>query len=102
MLRPNILMFGDSEWNASRTKEQQERLSAWLRAVEPGALAVVECGAGTAIPSVRRFSEHAAAMRRGTLIRINVREPEVASGGISLPLKALEALSAISEELQRR
>lgn len=101
LLRPNILMFGDWEWNASRSEEQQERLSAWLKAVEPGSLAVVECGAGTAIPSVRRFSEHAAAARRGTLIRINVREPEVPPGGIGLPLKALEALSALSEELER-
>ena len=101
LLRPNILMFGDWEWNASRSEEQHGRLSAWLQSVEPGSLAVVECGAGTAIPSVRRFSEHAAAARRGTLIRINVREPEVPSGGISLPLKALEALSAISEELER-
>jgi hypothetical protein len=35
------------------------------------------------------------------LIRINVREPEVPAGGISLPLRALEALSGISEELER-
>ena len=34
-------------------------------------------------------------------IRINVREPRVPSGGISLPLKALEALKGIAEELQR-
>jgi len=101
LLRPNILMFGDWGWDSSRTEAQQERLSAWLRAVEPGALAIVECGAGTAIPSVRRFSEHTAIARRGTLIRINVREPESSSEGISLPLKALEALSAISEELER-
>jgi NAD-dependent SIR2 family protein deacetylase len=102
LLRPNILMFGDWGWDASRTEAQEQRLSQWLEAVEPGTLAVVECGAGTAIPSVRRFCERAAALGRGTLIRINVREPEVPAGGISLPLRALEALSGIAEELKRR
>jgi NAD-dependent SIR2 family protein deacetylase len=101
LLRPNILMFGDWGWDASRTEAQQQRLTEWLKGVEPGTLAIVECGAGTAIPSVRYFSERAAAARRGTLIRINVREPEVPAGGISLPLRALEALSGISAELER-
>jgi len=100
LLRPNILMFGDGEWDDSRTREQEARLARWLEGVEPGSLAVVECGAGTAIPSVRRFCEHAAA-RWGTLLRVNVREPQVPAGGIGLPLRALEALSAIHEELER-
>ena len=99
LLRPNILMFGDGAWDAARTEEQEARLDAWLEAVEPGTLAVVECGAGTAIPSVRHFCE-SAARARGTLIRINVREPEVPRGGIGLPLKALEALRAIDTALQ--
>jgi hypothetical protein len=93
-------MFGDAEWDGSRTQEQEQRLIEWLAGVEPGTLAILECGAGTAIPSVRYFCERAAA-RGGTLIRINVREPQVPAGGISLPLRALEALSGISEELER-
>lgn len=101
LLRPNILMFGDGGWDASRTEDQAQRLSAWLDRVKPGALAVIECGAGTAIPSVRRFCEDAAAVRGGTLIRINVREPRVPRGGISLPLRALEALDGIAKELER-
>jgi NAD-dependent SIR2 family protein deacetylase len=101
LLRPNILMFGDGGWDSSRTEAQEQRLEAWLEAVEPGTLAVVECGAGTAIPSVRHFCERVAAVRKGTLIRINVREPQVPAGGISLPLKALEALRGIAEELER-
>jgi NAD-dependent SIR2 family protein deacetylase len=100
LVRPNVLMFGDGYWDDSRSQVQQGRLEQWLSQVEPGSLAVVECGAGTAIPSVRRFCEHAAA-RLGTLIRINVREPEVPRGAIGLPLRALEALSAIDAELRR-
>ena len=59
-------------------------------------------------PELRRAAEvlrsaqgERAAARGGTLIRINVREPQVPAGGLSLPLRALEALSGISEELER-
>jgi NAD-dependent SIR2 family protein deacetylase len=99
LLRPNILMFGDRGWDSTRTQAQEERLAAWLDGVAPGRLAVIECGAGTAIPSVRHFCGHVAANKRGTLIRINVREPEVAPGGIGLALGALEALRALAAEL---
>jgi NAD-dependent SIR2 family protein deacetylase len=101
LLRPNILMFGDWGWDGSRAGAQKQQLTRWLESVRPGKLVIVECGAGTAIPSVRRFCELTAADHGGTLIRINVREPQVPKGGISLPLKALEALKGISEELER-
>jgi len=101
LLRPNILMFGDWGWDESRASAQKQRLNRWLEAVRPGRLAIVECGAGTAIPSVRRFCEFTAADQGGTLIRLNVREPQVPPGGISLPLKALEALKGIAEDLER-
>lgn len=101
LLRPNILMFGDWSWDSTRSGEQRQRLTRWLETVRGGKLAIIECGAGTAIPSVRRFCEFTAADQRGTLIRINVREPQVPPGGINLPLKALEALKGISEELER-
>jgi NAD-dependent SIR2 family protein deacetylase len=97
LVRPNILMFGDGGWDASRTEEQEQRLVAWLETVTPGKLAVIECGAGTAIPSVRRFCEQAASAGRGTLIRINVREPQVPPPGIGLPMTALEGLRALAE-----
>jgi len=102
LLRPNILMFGDWGWDGSRARAQQQRLAQWLEAVRPGKLAIVECGAGTAIPSVRSFCEDTAADLGGTLIRINVREPQVPAGGLSLPLKALEALKGIAGELERK
>lgn len=99
LVRPNILMFGDGGWDSSLTEAQEQRLSEWLAAVRPGSLAVVECGAGTAIPSVRHFCERVTAASKGTLIRINVREPQVPAGGIGLPLRALEALRGIAAEL---
>lgn len=93
MLRPNILMFGDGGWDGSRAEAQEARLGAWLEERDGDTLAVVECGAGTAIPSVRSFCERARG--RGSLVRINVREPEVPEGGIGLAMGALDALRKI-------
>lgn len=102
LARPNILMFGDWEWDARRTEQQERALDAWLASVS-GPLVVVECGAGTAVPTVRGLSERVTRRLGGTLVRINVREADVPFGphgagnpsGISLPLGALEALRAL-------
>ena len=98
LLRPNILMFGDGWWDGARTDAQEARLMQWLGGLGDARVVVVECGAGTAIPSVRMFCERLA-RGRGTLVRINVREPEVPEGGIGLPMGALEALAKIEEAL---
>ncbi|MCS6978432.1 MAG: hypothetical protein NZM31_15690, partial [Gemmatales bacterium] len=55
--RPNVLMFGDWEWDERRTAEQEGRLERWLDEIRGRRLAVVEIGAGQAVPTVRRFSE---------------------------------------------
>ncbi len=97
MARPSILMFGDWGWDSSETDAQMSRYRDWLESGRAGRLAVIECGAGTAIPTVRWMSETLVAANRGTLIRINPREPEVPSGHLSVPMNALEALRAIEE-----
>jgi NAD-dependent SIR2 family protein deacetylase len=100
LARPNILMFGDADWNEARAFEQEGRLQDWWESLTGARLVVVECGAGTAIPTVRRFCESAAERLAGTLIRINVRELFVPDGQIGLPLGALPALRALDERLQ--
>jgi hypothetical protein len=60
---------------------------------------VIECGAGKAIPTVRRTSERAAARLDGTLVRINVREPDTPSGHVGLAMGALAALTLIESLL---
>jgi NAD-dependent SIR2 family protein deacetylase len=99
LARPNILMFYDWEWDSSETAKQQARLYAWLREVGSSPMVVVECGAGTAIPTVRRFCEEVADHPNRKLIRINLREPEVPDGHIGLATGALEGLRAINELL---
>jgi NAD-dependent SIR2 family protein deacetylase len=102
LARPNVLMFGDGTWDSSRTERQEEHLREWLAAAASGPAArivIVECGAGTGVPTVRRFGESMASRLRASLIRLNVREPTAPSGGISLPLAAREGLFEIDRRL---
>ncbi|WP_165227112.1 SIR2 family NAD-dependent protein deacylase [Aquisphaera insulae] len=99
LARPNILMFGDWGYDSSASAEQERALEAWLGTLAGVPLVAVECGAGTAIPTVRHTCEYVARRNSDTLIRINVREPEVPAGGISLAMGALEALRAIDQRL---
>lgn len=85
--RPNILMFGDYDWIALRTEQQEARLHAWLSTVER--LVVVEIGAGKAIPTVRLFSE----THGPRVIRINPRDFGIASNiGVGLATSGIEGL----------
>jgi NAD-dependent SIR2 family protein deacetylase len=100
LARPNILMFNDWEWIPHRTEGQKFRLDMWLRNIEDNfyKLAVIEIGAGKAVPTVRLFSERVADMLDGTLIRINPRDYDVPSSRhISLPMKGLEGIRAITQ-----
>jgi NAD-dependent SIR2 family protein deacetylase len=95
LARPNVLMFGDGDWLSGRTDAQERRFMAWLAGLGGfEGLVVVECGAGTAIPTVRHLGERLAAAG-ARLIRINVREPEVPPGQIGIAAGAAAALAAI-------
>jgi NAD-dependent SIR2 family protein deacetylase len=97
--RPNILMFSDSYWLDAKFEAQAQRLSEWLLTVRRPV--VVEIGAGTAIPSVRRFSDQVIRDRGGRLVRINPREAEVPTPwDIGLRSGALNALRVIERALE--
>lgn len=96
--RPAILMFGDGAWVSRRSDAQEARLKAFLNRIDLAKLAIIECGAGTAVPTVRAFDERLRA-KGAALIRINVRQSEGPKGTISVPLGALEALQALDERL---
>jgi NAD-dependent SIR2 family protein deacetylase len=99
LARPNVLMFGDGEWDGARTEAQEARLERWLARAAGPRLVIVECGAGTAIPSVRRFCEHLARRAGAALIRVNPREPGAPPGAIALAGGARAALEAIDRML---
>jgi NAD-dependent SIR2 family protein deacetylase len=98
LARPNVLMFADPFWDERRTAEQEERLRGFLAPLlaARARLVVVECGAGSAVPTVRAFGERLA--RSGAaLVRINPREPEGPAGTIGLALGARQALQALAD-----
>jgi NAD-dependent SIR2 family protein deacetylase len=97
LARPNILMFGDWGWIDHRSERQAARLERWLdKARRP---VVIELGAGTAIPSVRHFSQEVV-RRGGRLVRINPREPQVPTDrDVGLAAGALDGLRAIAARL---
>lgn len=99
LARPNILMFGDCSWLGHRTDQQHERFSAWIDELSRHAanVAVIELGAGRAVPTVRHTSERVVQHLCGKLIRINPRDDCVPTGHISLPMGAAEGIRQICD-----
>ncbi len=101
LARPNILMFGDIEWDDRRSVAQFGRYAQWhseLRAAK-ARVVVIECGAGKAIPTVRLQAQRMARELGGLLVRINVRESEVTAEHVGLAMGAKAALTAIDEHM---
>jgi NAD-dependent SIR2 family protein deacetylase len=96
IVRPNILMFDDFQWDHRRYFEQRIRYEAWLRRVQSARIVAVELGAGLAIPTVR----HECEQRSAFMVRINPRDSAAPRRGVSLPLGAAQALAAIDARLQ--
>jgi NAD-dependent SIR2 family protein deacetylase len=95
MARPNILMFGDGQWLARRSDEQQRRLDNWMS--QASRLVTIELGAGSAIPTVRYFAEQAGA----PLLRFNPSESRVGGGrGEGFPVGALDGMTGLAGALE--
>ncbi len=89
--RPNILMFGDGNWQPERRDQQQCNFNGWRCYVRKPV--VIELGAGSRIPSVRRFGE----AQRCPLIRINATEAQVTRvQDVAMQGRALESLNEIA------
>ncbi|HPZ43076.1 MAG TPA: Sir2 family NAD-dependent protein deacetylase [Bacillota bacterium] len=99
--RPNILMFGDFSWNSSRSWRQERNFKSFLKLHSRNPLVVIETGAGTAVPTIRRLSEHLGSSFQATVFRINPREPYIAPPHFSLACGALEGLRLIDAFVQR-
>ncbi|MFC7411361.1 SIR2 family NAD-dependent protein deacylase [Hydrogenophaga atypica] len=101
LARPNVMMFGDFDWQEERQQNQSKALEQWLsRASRP---VVVEIGAGTAIPSVRHFTHRVLHELDGRLVRINPREWTVPTPrDVGIPMGALQTLQAIDRALAER
>ena len=87
--RPNILMFSDFSFVEKRVELQFARLEYWLSQID-AKVAIIEIGAGKAVPTIRHISESLKRKFDATLIRINPSEAD----GADIPIYkgALEAL----------
>jgi NAD-dependent SIR2 family protein deacetylase len=97
--RPNVLMFGDFSWLPERTRRQERLFDEFVTDHRGEKLAVVEMGAGTAIPTIRYMGERLAQYQQAALIRINPREAQVPAGQISIATGALAGLEGIDSRL---
>jgi NAD-dependent SIR2 family protein deacetylase len=103
LARPNILMFGDEYWQYMYSEKQRRNQERWLNAIEENKarVVVVEIGAGTAIPSVRHFSQRIIHEYCGRLVRINPREFQVPSSyDVGIDTGSFEALIGINKNIQ--
>lgn len=102
MARPNILMFSDWHWQSQMQDAKEQKLMAWLKQVNN--LAIIELGAGTAVPSVRNFGERLvnhSINESVSLLRVNIREPQVPnkSNCFGVSVGALEGLNMLNEKM---
>jgi len=95
--RPNILMFNDWQWNDTREERQKIHYIDWKNQVvsQKMKVTVIEIGAGSAIPTIRNFSEVLGRLESFEHIRINPADSKGPEGTISLPMGALEGLKLI-------
>jgi len=92
-LRPNIMMFFDTEFNPSRIKKQENRLLKFLKKNREKKIVIIEIGAGKVVSSVRDFSDSIAKYENATLIRINPRDSDGAD--IQMPFNALVGIEKL-------
>ena len=93
--RPNILMFNDFKWLSYKQERQREYLIDFLQKIKNKKLAIIELGAGTAVPTIRYASQDFAREFNTKYIRINPAEFSGDSNAISIALGAKEALEKI-------
>ena len=96
--RPNILMFGDWEWDGSRSTQQASRYDNFKADIyEKGeSIAIIEIGAGKHIPTVRYESDITARELNGFVARINPRDYQIDKEvGVGIALGGLEGLETL-------
>jgi hypothetical protein len=77
---PGVVIVGDSKWLLGGTASRCQRQEKWLNSIgDHQHVLVVKLSAGTAIPSVRNFSQRIILEFSGHLVRIKPRDFQVPS-----------------------
>lgn len=101
LARPNLFAFADTGYIWDIGERQADDFRQWREKNKGRRIVIIECGAGTTVPGIRRHGEDLCrSLPHTRLIRINPREAHTTSPGqISLFLGAAEALARIQEML---
>jgi NAD-dependent SIR2 family protein deacetylase len=99
--RPNVLMFDDFAFARRRVKAQLKNFDSWLYHAAGLRVAILEIGAGDAIPRVRDTAAAVATLLDADLIRINPVGHFSRPNIITIPLGVLEATRLIAKELSQ-
>ena len=75
------------------------QFNSWLSKIPKGEIAIVEIGAGKAVPTVRYQSANLVSTKYAKLIRINPRECDGLEGTISIAAGGLKTLQEIDQRL---
>lgn len=103
LTRPNVMFFGyDKGFNAEETNAQSRAFTKFMQKYDQGThnIALIEIGAGDAVPTIRHMSEFIHSHVPGaTLIRINPTDSWVPDErAVSIKMTALEAIEKLLEE----
>ena len=99
LARPNILMFGDSQWISDRVDQQFQRLSEAVNK-KKWKITVIEIGAGETVSTVRIFGENFIHRDKATFVRINPDKPfDKNDSIIHVQMKGLEAIETLDKLL---
>ena len=96
LARPNILMFNDWGWINTYTSIGRAWFEQWIEQVDT--FVVLEIGAGTDLPTIRRIGRSLGAPH----VRINPLSFEGDDADVALPQGALAGLQGIKKELELR
>lgn len=102
-VRPNVKMFQDTAWNPERTDEQKERWVQYVESIpQDKNIVLIECGAGTSVPTVRMTTERILSSRPGNsnVVRINLEQPEMVGTFQARPLKGVGMACGVLEGLK--
>ncbi len=97
LLRPNILLYGDGEFNGSIVDTQERAFENYLSLLEDSEkrVCVLEVGAGKAIPSIRYEAKKVAKRFMTKVIRINPEPHQHQYGVYHLSVGAEDGLRAL-------
>ena len=100
--RPNILMFGDFGWDATRSNQQRNNLNDWLAKLktENANPLIVEIGAGLDIPTIRLTTESLAKQFDCNYYRINPRDYQTTSKGVSIPKTGVTGIEELIKDFK--